>query len=448
MIYALLITAVVFAVSCGKSDRPTESTAVHDHKNETTIQAEAASGDYDHESDASENLFGSHTAESSQAVEPDSHDHEGETVGEEVEHDHETGGSYAAAGETWESMIGLETAVAERRTMNQSISAPGRLVPDPDGVAVVSPFIESSVNSVFVTLGDQVKKGDLLVCLTSPEIGMLRAEYGKSEAELAIAKSNFARIEKLHTEKIVPDRSLQEAESALKVAEVDFEYAGKKLLALGINKSEIEHPPTGHSDAVGSTVHIHAPITGVITSRAASIGQKVGVSDRLFEIVDLSKLWLEADVFEKDVSMVKKGGAVRIEVSACPGEYFTGTIRFVGGTVDPDTRTVKVVATIANKDRKLKPGMFARTSILVGEKTAVVVVPKEAVLEDESLAVVFVKESEGYHRHVVKTGIAESGWVEITKGLNEGDVVVTKGAYQLKSKTKMSGIDPHAGHNH
>ena len=97
---------------------------------------------------------------------------------------------------------------------------------------------------------------------------------------------------------------------------------------------------------------------------------------------------------------------------------------------------------------KLKPGMYASTSIVIGEKQNALVIPREAVLEDEQLQVVFVKEPEGYHRHVITPGIISDEYIEILAGLRAGDIVVTKGNFQLKSKLKMAGIDPHAGHVH
>lgn len=437
MIYILLMAAAIPAVSCGSGGSGADGhdhasvEAGHDHAGETAVESGAVEDDHDHEAE--------------EASEQAGHVHED---GEEAGHIHDESGAIASAGEEWEHLIGLETVPVEHRSMNRYVSVPGRLIPDPDGVAVISPFIESSVNQVFANLGDRVKKGDVLICLTSPEIGMLRAEYGKAEAELGIARRSFERASNLFNEKILPERTLQEAEAALKVAEVNYEYAGKKLLALGIESGEIDNPPAGHSDAVGATVHVRAPISGVVTARNASIGQKVGISDRLFEIVDLNTVWLEADLFEKDLPNVATGRVVKVEVSAWPGEYFTGKLSFIGSTVDNGTRTVKVMAAIPNTGGKLKPGMYARTGIVTEDNHDALAVPKEAVLDDENLKIVFVKEPAGYHRHVVQTGIEDGGFIEITGGLEEGDVVVTHGAYQLKSKSKMSAVDPHAGHNH
>ena len=187
---------------------------------------------------------------------------------------------------------------------------------------------------------------------------------------------------------------------------------------------------------------------GVITQRNASLGQKVNLSSELFEIIDVDNVWLEADIFEKDLQRIKYGQIVKVRVAAFEGEVFTGNIFHVGNTLDPETRTIKVLVEIDNASHKLKPGMFATTHIVVGMKSDALVIPRIAVLEDEHLNIVFVKEEAGYHRHVVTLGIVADDMVEVVTGLHQGDRVVTQGNYQLKSKLRMSGVDPHAGHVH
>jgi cobalt-zinc-cadmium efflux system membrane fusion protein len=348
----------------------------------------------------------------------------------------------------WEKLVGLETVTVQKINMEQTISVPGQIVPDQNEVALVSPFIESSINCVFVNLGERVSAGDELACLTSPEIGILRAEYDKAKAELEIQRQSFERRRKLYQENIISEKMFQESELDKKIAEVQCDYAVKKLLAIGIPENELDNPPTGHSNAVGSTIHVHAPISGVITVRNASIGQKVEPAHQLFQIINIEKVWCEADIFEKDIVKVALGQKVKVRVSAYPGEIFMGKIFFIGSTLHAETKTVKILVEIKNDSEKLKPGMFADTHIIIGEKSDALALPKEAIVDDENLKVVFVREGEAYHRHIVQTGITSDAYIEILSGVSPGDVIVTKGNYQLKSKLKMGSVDPHAGHVH
>ncbi|MFC1725146.1 efflux RND transporter periplasmic adaptor subunit [candidate division KSB1 bacterium] len=387
------------------------------------------------------------TAEKSAQTTPAEDDHDHEADEQETAQTEDDKG-LIGTGSDWENLIDLQTASTEFRSIELIISIPGNIIPNPNQTAVISPFIESGVNCVFVNVGDRVKTGDMLVCLTSPEIGILRAEYDKAKAELEIKTQNFERQKRLSAENIISKRSFQESELEKRLAEVNFNYAYKKLLATGLKENDVEKPPTGHSDAVGSTIHVYSPISGTVTFRDAKIGRKVDISSKLFEIINLENVWLEADIFEKDLTKIKLDQEVKIKVSAYPDEIFTGKIFYIGSTLHPDTKTIKLLAEIDNDHFKLKPGMYANTGVVIDKKTKTLVVPAEAVLDDENLKIVFVKEGEEYHRHVVQTGIKSDEYIEILSGIEPGSIVVTKGNYQLKSKLKMSGVDPHAGHNH
>ncbi|MBT4485016.1 MAG: efflux RND transporter periplasmic adaptor subunit [Candidatus Latescibacteria bacterium] len=463
----MLIIYGTFMSGCSEShnsdshDSDTNSVsqeAEHDHDAEHEDEAEH-NHDAEHDQDAEHDNDAEHDHDAENDHDADhedeaEHNHDAEHEAD-TEHEHEEGNALNhqeeetfSSGDEWEELIGLETTKAFLRPLELTISVPGRIVPNQNQIAVVSPFVESSINEIFVNIGDKVESNKMLLCLTSPEIGMLRAEYGKAKAELDIRKQNFNRQLKLFGEKIISRKSYQEAELEQKIAEIQYNYAVQKLLAIGIQNNEIDNPPTGRCDDVGSTIHIYAPISGIITSRNASIGQKVDSSKQLFEIINLDNVWLEADIFEKDLTKVQVGQTVKVKVSSYPQNIFIGKIFYIGNTLNSDTKTINILVNIKNKEGKLKPGMFAETNIVVGEKQSTLVVQKEAVLEDENLKIVFVREEEGYHRHVVTTGIESIEMVEILSGLAPGDIVVTKGNYQLKSKLKMSDLDPHAGHSH
>jgi len=465
----LLIVLILYALwgtwIIGCSDN--HESDIHDHEHSENVQSskehneearEYEDSDHDHEDD--DNTNHEHEQdhdESLEHIEHEDNDHNPDSDSEgheDTDHEHEEGDAQdhqeeaVSSGDEWEELIGLETAEAFLMPLELTISVPGRIVPDQNQVAVVSPFIESSINEVFVNIGDKVESNEMLLCLTSPEIGMLRAEYGKAKAELDIKRQNFKRQLKLFGEKIISRKSYQEAELEQKISEIQYNYAIQKLLAVGVQNDEIDNPPTGRCDNIGSTIHICAPISGIVTSRYASIGQKVDLSTQLFEIMNLDTVWLEADIFEKDLTKLQMGQTVKVKVSAYPQNIFIGKIFYIGNNLNSDTKTINILVQIKNKEGKLKPGMFAETNIVVGEKQSTLVVQKETVLEDENLKVVFVREEGEYHRHVVTTGIESVEMVEILSGLAPGDIVVTKGNYQLKSKLKMSDLDPHAGHSH
>jgi len=410
---------------------------LHDEHSDATVHQKAEDhSNHEHDIDEQDHESHSHVSESIES-------HEDETE-EGENHDQEI----LQTGKNWEELVNLKTFVASEMPIELILEVPGKIIPNENQIAEVSPFIEASVNKILVNIGDRVEAGEDLACLICPEIGILRADYYKAKVELEIEKENFDRQSKLFRENIVSRKSYQQTELNYKVAQVNYEYARKKLMAMGIKENEIDHPSSEHSDAVGATIHLHAPISGIISYRNLRAGEKVDNSDKLFEIINLTSLWLEADIFEKDLTKISLGQKVKATVSAYDSIQFQGKIFYIGNTLNPETKTIKIMAEIGNKEEKLKPGMFAKTRIVIGKKSNSLLVPKEAVLTDEALKVIFVKEGEGFHRHIVTTGIESDQYIEILSGLSIGAKVAIQGNYQLKSMYKMSSVDPHAGHNH
>ena len=325
----LVLVAVAFFV------KQSHNHADHDHGIEAGHVHAAGEADHDHDH--------------AQAVSESEEEHD--SAEGEAEHDHDHGaeaeGSIAADAE-WETLVGLTTVEAGLRDMEEVLVLPGLLLAHPDKKALVSPLIEGSVNCLFVQVGGRVQAGQELACLSSPEIGMLRADYDKSKADLTLAQADYDRKKALFEDKVVSQRVLEESEAAYRVAQVGHAYAQKRLLAVGVSSEALDHPPTGHGQAQGSTLHLMSPIDGVVTRRDAFKGQRVDPAVALFEIVDNSVLWCQADVFEKDLARVAPGGVARIHVAAYPSRFFTGRLFHVGTTLDPATKTIRLLAEFDN----------------------------------------------------------------------------------------------------
>jgi RND family efflux transporter MFP subunit len=156
----------------------------------------------------------------------------------------------------------------------------------------------------------------------------------------------------------------------------------------------------------------------------------------VFKIIDPSRVWIDANVFEKDLERVRRGQEVKVSVPAFPGTTFSGTVIFVSSVVDPETRTVKVRTELANPDGRLKPDMFANVQIITDLHRTAISIPQSAVLDDGGKSVVFVSEGSGYVKRGVNLGIQGNGRVEIIEGLQAGDKVVVKGNYLLLQQSK------------
>ena len=179
-----------------------------------------------------------------------------------------------------------------------------------------------------------------------------------------------------------------------------------------------------------------SPISGTVVERNATVGATVGSDANVFKIVDISSVWIDANVFEKDLSRVKLGQQVNVSVTAFPNSVFTGKVILVSTVVDPETRSVKVRTEVANRDARLKPDMFANVEIITDVNRTAISIPQSALLNDGGQSVVFVAAGGGFEKRAVAPGIQSDDRVEVISGLKAGDKVVIKGNYLLLEQSK------------
>jgi cobalt-zinc-cadmium efflux system membrane fusion protein len=301
-----------------------------------------------------------------------------------------------------------------------------------------------------------VKKGQRLAELESADIDQAEADYLKAladaenarrttAAEVKLAQQTYDRTKALYEKTIVPGKNLQSAEHDLDVAKANAESsiaqtkaaltaARRRLLILGMKDADID--ALNKRPNLTATFSLTSPIDGIVVERNATIGATVGTDANVFKIIDISHVWIDANVFEKDLERVRTGQEVKLTVPAFPGSTFSGRVIFVASVVDPDTRSVKVRTEVPNPDGRLKPDMFANVEIVTEMNRTAISVPESAVLDDGGKSVVFVAENSGYQKRVVTAGIRGNNRVEIIDGLRAGDQVVTKGNYLLLQKGK------------
>ena len=337
-----------------------------------------------------------------------------------------------------EESLGLVTQTAEIRELRPSLEATAELVPDPDRLAEVGPLIGGRVVSVAVGVGDRVARGQALVVLESPELGGARADLLSGRARHAVATATWEREQELLGGRATSTREAQDAEAELRAAEAALGAAHARLAALGAPVApDAEVQPSARL-ALGS------PIAGVVTSRSAHLGQSVGSGDTLLMVVDLDRLWLVANVYEREMRFVETGLPVQVEVRAWPGEVFDGVVERLGGSLEERTRTLPVRVVLDNPDHRLMPGMFATARIAgthAHEAAPLLAIPWSAVQEIDGHQAVFVKTDEHtYALRRVHTGDRAGAEVEVLNGIEPGDTVVTEGAFLLKGEVLKSTL--------
>jgi multidrug efflux pump subunit AcrA (membrane-fusion protein) len=185
-------------------------------------------------------------------------------------------------------------------------------------------------------------------------------------------------------------------------------------------------------------VLITVPLSGIVVERNISLGGTVEPNKTLFRIADLSRVVVEGDVFESDVSKVKLGQDARIRLEAYPNKVFTGKVTYVASQLDPQKRTLHLWVSVDNKEGLLKPELFARVALVVEPSREALTVPVGAIIDDGAEKFVFVKNGNKFLRQDVATGVSDDRYVEITDGLHPGDKVVTDGNRQVYTKWLFS----------
>lgn len=364
-------------------------------------------------------------------------------------------------GEAALQRFGLRLARVEARDVAGEIAATGTVGADETRVARLRAFSRGRVDAVYVRLGDRVRAGQRLLSHDNPELGDAIGEY----------LAGLAAVEKAATEAEVGRRSLERARKlaglgAIARAELDrrdAEYrnalASAESLKAVAAKFEEQLHRFGMTDEeigklkLGSSYHreashtvVTAPLVGLVVESPPVAGMWFNAGDPLVTIADLSTVWVQAGVYEKDIAGVRPGAAVRITSGAYPGRSFPGRVTYVGDSLDAQTRTAKVRCEAANPEGLLKLDMFVDVRIAAGGTRRALVVPAEAVQRIEEETVVFVPSGAGtYRRRDVRLGQTGEGWAEVTGGLRAGEPVVAEGSFLLKSELRKAEL---GGHEH
>ncbi|MFL5583068.1 MAG: efflux RND transporter periplasmic adaptor subunit [Gemmatimonadaceae bacterium] len=322
-----------------------------------------------------------------------------------------------------------------------ALEVPGQLVPDEDRTARIGAPVRGRVVRVHVQPGERVRAGQPLVTLQSQEASTVRADYEKAVAELASrrAAATYARTARERAERLLAAKAL--ARQELERAQADEELARS---ALAQAEAEVRRARGALSQVGGETadgmVVIAAPFAGVVLARDATPGSVAEAGAALVSITDPSSLWLEASVPDRAASSLATGGAVRFVVPAYPTDTFVARVASIGGALDASTRTVPVRAAVRNPIGRLRPAMFATAWIpSAGGTVAAVSVPEAAVQMLDERPVVFVATPDGaggarFERRAVELGGTAGGRTEVRRGVSAGEVVVTEGAFAVKSE--------------
>ncbi len=314
--------------------------------------------------------------------------------------------------------LGVRTEAAATRDLVRTVRAVGTVQVDERQLHTVAPRFEGWIERLHVnTTGQPVARGQALMEVYSPDLVTAQQEYVIALKGVESVKDGTPEIQA---------SMRQLAASAL-----------ERLRNWDISEEEMRQ--LQKEGRARQTLTLRSPVSGVVLEKPALKGMRFMPGEALYKISNLSSLWLLADIFEQDLSLVQPGQAARITVNAYPGKVFTGKVAFVYPTVTPETRTAKVRIELANPGGLLKPAMYASVELAAGRaKAKVLAVPDSAVLDSGTRQIVLVQRGEGlFEPRPVKLGARADGYVEVLEGVQAGEMVVVSANFLIDSESNL-----------
>lgn len=354
-------------------------------------------------------------------------------------------------------LVRMKLALAEEQQIARQITTTGRVVPAANNQALVAPPVAGILTGrnlprvgQYVSRGQTVavvqqvatsaEQAQVSAAATSVELENLRLEAERraatSEVDAArvrrdLAQKESERAQRLFDRKAFSERQLQAAQADLATAKANYDAAVKRRDAL----SETSGITRGRAilDTANASYTIRAPLGGYVTKVNKSLGEQVSPGEAILEISNLDTVWVEAPIFERDLSRLAGNVSATFSTPAYPDQEFKGVVLDVGAIIDEQTRAAKVIFQLPNGGRALRIGMQANVRLDAGEQVTAMMIPKSAVLDNEGKKLIYVLVSgEEFQRREVTLGDEFGDKVAVLSGLNKGERVVTQGAYQIR----------------
>lgn len=317
-----------------------------------------------------------------------------------------------------ERALGVAYTTVGRQSLSKTIRTVGEIMAPESRVADITPKVEGFVERLLVsTTGETVRRGQPILALYSPALVAAQEEF-------LTARRLVSRVD-------------SSAGEAWRAAQGTLDAARRRLAYWDITEAQIER--LAADGTVTKTLTLVSPVHGIVLEKNVLEGQRVMPGERLYRIADLSEVWVEGEVFEQDLALIREGAQAHIEVAAYPGEHVMGRVSFVYPTVDVQSRTNRVRVTVPNPDLRLKPGMFATLYVDAVVGRSIVVVPRSAVVVTGQRNLVFVRSPDGMlvPRDVV-LGTRAGDLVEVLSGLDPGETIVGSANFLVDAESRLA----------
>lgn len=327
--------------------------------------------------------------------------------------------------------LGVKTEQAALHVLDKTVRAVGRVEVNERNIHNIAPKFEGWIEKLHVkTTGEPVKKGQALFDVYSPELVSAQREY-------AIAVQGVAALKDADGD--TRQRMQQLAEASLQRLK-NWDISEQQVQDLA-KSGTIKHSLTFNA--------FHTPVNGIVLEKKAFEGMRFMPGEMLYQIADLSSVWVVADVFEQDISSVRTGAKAKVKINAYPDKQFDAVITYVYPTLNPATRTVSVRLEMANPHGLLKPAMFAQVEIPVSSKGKVLTIPTSAVIDSGTRAIVLVQLAQGrFEPREVRLGSRSDNYVEVLNGVTTGEQVVVAANFLIDAESNLKAALGGLAHAH
>ena len=357
---------------------------------------------------------------------------------EKTESNEKEGDVVALTDDQIESM-GLKMGLLEPKVIALTLARRGQIILHPDGAAQVLTKMSGVTKETKKNLGDYVKAGDVLAILESQSMADAKAEYLASLNKEGLAHINLEREIRLFNKRISPKQDYFNAQALFRETKINTELAKQKLKASGLNEKDIQSLAQG-KDLDLRMFEVRAPMDGIVIGRHITKGKLIDEKTLIYEIADLSTVWVEIGIYPQDLAMVKEGQSALVQ---SPFDTLSNEAKvfYLSPVVENENMLTVAMAELNNVDWKWKPGMFVNVDIAVANVPVNMAVSKHAVQNIEGKNCLFIKGSKGFEKRFVAVGKSDNEFVEILDGVNCNDACVVNNALLLKAEMGKSAIE-------
>lgn len=328
--------------------------------------------------------------------------------------------------------MGLQFKIAGSGSLFFTLSARGKIILHPDRIAHIIPKISGVAKRAYKNIGDLVKIGEVMALLESREMADVKATYLAALSRERLAASSLNREERLYREKVSAGQDFLNAKNMHEEALINALLAKQKLRAIGLTPEEIEFLADQNEPDL-SLYSIRAPLDGTVILRHIMQGEFIENTKTIYEVADLSTVWVEIGIYPKDLHRVKKGQHVEILIPD-EDQSSKAKIIYVSPIVAEETITAKAIAELSNAQAIWKPGVFVKVNIMTEQRAFPIVIPKTAIQTSNGKDYIFMVVPGGFEKRFVTLGMQDNENVAVLSGLQPGEEYVANKTFLLKAE--------------